>query len=301
MKKEQKSSFLSISLILLSGVLWGTTGVFITYLREAGFDPFQIVFLRSALSTVLLGLFLLITDRKKFKFKLKDIWIFIGTGIVSLMIFTVCNQIAIQYCSMSIASALLYTSPAFIMIFSAFLFKEKLTGRKVTAIIVTIMGCFLVSGLLTPGAEVSTIGVIAGIMSGLCYGLYSIFGRYGVEKYDTLTVTFYTFLLVTIATIPLANLSGIPEVVTSTNGSILPLMLLFGPVTCLSPYLAYTAGLKGTEPGTAGILATLEPVVSTILSIIIFHEIMNWQKVLGIVMILGSVLIVNLKFSLKKK
>lgn len=301
MNKEQKSSFLSISLILLSGVLWGTTGVFITYLREAGFDPFQIVFLRSALSTVLLGLFLLITDRKKFKFKLKDIWIFIGTGIVSLMIFTVCNQIAIQYCSMSIASALLYTSPAFIMIFSAFLFKEKLTGRKITAIIVTIMGCFLVSGLLTPGAEVSTIGVIAGIMSGLCYGLYSIFGRYGVEKYDTLTVTFYTFLLVTIATIPLANLSGIPEVVSSTNGSILPLMLLFGPVTCLSPYLAYTAGLKGTEPGTAGILATLEPVVSTILSIIIFHEIMNWQKVLGIVMILGSVLIVNLRFSLKKK
>ncbi len=298
---NKKSSPISIFLILLSGILWGTTGVFITYLREAGFDPLQIVFLRSALSTVLLGIFLLIKDKSKFKFKLKDVWIFIGTGIISLMIFTICNQIAIKYCSMSIASALLYTSPAFIMIFSAFLFKEKLTGRKVAAIIVTILGCFLVSGILTPGATVSTIGVIAGILSGLCYGLYSIFGRYGVEKYDTMTVTFYTFLLVTLTTIPLANLSTIPETVSNSNGSIIPLMLLFGPVTCLSPYLAYTAGLKGTEPGTAGILATLEPVVSTILSIIIFNEIMNWQKVLGIVMILGSVLIVNIKFSKKIK
>lgn len=299
MNKEQKSSFLSIGLILLSGVLWGTTGVFITYLREAGFDPLQIVFLRSSLSTVILGIFLLITDRSKLKFKLKDTWIFVGTGIVSLMIFTVCNQIAIKYCSLSIASALLYTSPAFIMIFSAFLFKEKLTGRKITAIIVTILGCFLVSGLLTPGAEVSTVGVIAGVISGLCYGLYSIFGRYGVERYDTMTVTFYTFLLVTIATMPLANLTSIPTIVSNADSGILPLMIFFGPVTCLSPYLAYTAGLKGTEPGTAGILATLEPVVSTILSILIFHEVMNWQKVLGIVMILGSVLIVNLHFSKK--
>ncbi len=298
---KQKSSPLSIFLIILSGMLWGTTGVFITYLREAGFDPLQIVFLRSALSTILLGIFLLIKDKSKFKFKLKDIWIFIGTGIISLMIFTICNQIAIKYCSMSIASALLYTSPAFIMIFSAFLFKEKLTGRKVSAIIVTILGCFLVSGILTPGVTVSTIGVIAGIISGLCYGLYSIFGRYGVEKYDTLTVTFYTFLLVTLATIPLANLTGIPAIVSSTKAGVIPLMICFGPITCLAPYLAYTAGLKGTEPGTAGILATVEPVVSTILSIIIFHEVMNWQKVLGIVMILGSVLIVNLRFRKKQK
>ncbi len=301
MNKEQKSSFMSIGLILLSGILWGTTGVFMTYLREAGFDPLQIVFLRSSLSTVLLGLFLLITDRSKLKFKLKDTWIFVGTGIVSLMVFTICNQIAIKYCSLSIASALLYTSPAFIMIFSAFLFKEKLTGRKITAIIVTILGCFLVSGLLTPGASVSTIGVVAGIISGLCYGLYSIFGRYGVERYDTMTVTFYTFLLVTITTLPLANIAEIPEIVSAAEPSIIPLMIVFGPVTCLAPYLAYTAGLKGTEPGTAGILATLEPVVSTVLSIIIFHEIMNWQKVLGIVMILGSVLIVNLHFSKKQK
>ncbi len=297
---KQKSSPISIFLILLSGVLWGTTGVFMTYLREAGFNPLQIVFLRSSVSTLLLGIFLLIRDRSKFKFKLRDSWIFIGTGLISLMIFTICNQIAIKYCSLSIASALLYTSPAFILIFSAFLFKEKLTGRKIIAIIVTIFGCFLVSGLLTPGAEISVIGIVAGVISGLCYGLYSIFGRYGVEKYDTMTITFYTFLLVTLVSLPLADLTSMPAVFTEFEWTV-PLVAFFGPVTCLAPYLAYTAGLSGTEPGTAGILATLEPVVSTILSIIIFHEIMTWQKVLGIVLILGSVLIVNIHLPAKHK
>jgi len=296
---KQKKSVLSISLILLSGILWGTTGVFMTYIREAGFNPFQIVFLRSAGSTVLLALFLLLKDKSKFKFNPKDIWIFIGTGIISLMFFTICNQIAIQYCSLSVASALLYTSPAFIMIFSAFIFKEKMTGRKITAILITIGGCFLVSGILTPGAIISITGIVAGVVSGLCYGLYSIFGRFGVQKYDSMTVTFYTFLLVSLATLPLANFQTMPEYLSTGNG-IVPIVLLFGPVTCLASYLAYTVGLKGTEPGTAGILATVEPVVSTILSILIFHEEMTWQKVLGITMILGSVLIVNIHLPKKK-
>jgi drug/metabolite transporter (DMT)-like permease len=204
-----------------------------------------------------------------------------------------------RLCSLSIAAALLYTSPAFIMIFSRFIFGERLTGAKFIAIAVTVFGCFLVSGLLTPGAVISVPGILAGIAAGLCYGLYSIFGRFGVEKYDSLTVTFYTFLLATAACLPFADFASMPAIFTSADW-VLPLVLTFGPVTCLLPYLFYTAGLAGMEPGTAGILATLEPVVSTVLSVIVFHEAMNWQKVLGIVCILGSVLIVNLRPAQKK-
>lgn len=295
MVNKRKKSAVSVFLIILSGLLWGTTGVFMTYLRLAGFSPFQIVFLRSVLSTVLLAVFLLATNRSAFRIHLKDFWIFFGTGIISLLTFTVCNQVAIQNCSLSVASALLYTSPAFIMIFSAILFKEKLTRKKIIAIAVTVLGCFFVSGILTPGAEVSAFGVAAGVISGLCYGLYSIFGRFGVEKYNTLTVTFYTFLLVTLATLPIADISSFPEIIANADGHVLPLMIFFGPVTCLAPYLAYTEGLKGVEPGTAGILATVEPAVSTVLSVLIFNEVMTVTKVLGIAMILGSVLIVNMR------
>ena len=280
--------------ILFAALLWGTLGVFVTYLRQAEFSTLQIVFLRASVATLLLGIYIAVRDRSKFRIKLRDFWIFIGTGLVSFTLFTVCNQISMRLCSLSIAAALLYTSPAFIMIFSAFIFHEKLTLPKLIAIAVTVFGCFLVSGLLTPGAVISVPGILAGIASGLCYGLYSIFGRFGVEKYDSLTVTFYTFLLATAASVPFADFASMPTVFASADW-VLPLVLTFGPVTCLLPYLFYTAGLAGTEPGTAGILATLEPVVSAVLSVIIFGEAMNWQKVLGIVCILGSVLIVNLK------
>lgn len=298
--KMKPTSAASGFLILLSGLLWGSLGTFITYLRQAGFSMMQLVFARAAVTTILLGLYILIKDRSKFRIRLRDAWIFIGTGLISFTLFTICNQIAMRLCSLSIAAALLYTSPAFIMIFSAFLFKERLTKRKITAIAITVFGCFLVSGILTPGAVVSLPGVAAGILSGLCYGLYSIFGRYGVEKYDTLTVTFYTFLLVTFASLPFSALTTISGCISYASW-VFPVLLLFGPVTCLIPYLTYTAGLAGTETGTAGILATIEPVVSTILSVLIFRETMNWQKVVGIILILSSVLIVNLHLPHFKK
>ncbi len=284
----------AVCLILLSGLLWGTLGTFVTFLREAGLSTMQIVFVRAFVTTLLLALYILITDPKKFRFRLRDSWIFIGTGLISFTLFTVCNQIAMRLCSLSIAAALLYTSPAFIMIFSAFIFKEKLTAPKITAIFVTVLGCFLVSGLLTPGAAVSPPGIAAGLVSGLCYGLYSIFGRFGVEKYHTLTVTFYTFVLVSLASVFFADFPALGDAVSSAPW-VLPTVLLFGPVTCLVPYLAYTAGLSGVEPGTAGILATVEPVVSALFSVFLFHEEMDFRKLLGIACILGSVLIVNCK------
>lgn len=295
----QKHTTASAFFVLLSAILWGTLGVFVTFLRQAGFATMQIVFLRASVSTVLLGIFILLRDPGKFRIRMRDFWIFIGTGLISFTLFTVCNQIAMRLCSLSIAAALLYTSPAFIMIFSRFIFRERLTCAKLIAIAVTVFGCFLVSGLLTPGAVISVPGILAGVASGLCYGLYSIFGRFGVDKYDSLTVTFYTFLLASAASLPFADLAAMPACFASADW-VLPLVLAFGPITCLLPYLFYTAGLAGMEPGTAGILATLEPVVSTLLSVMVFHEEMSWQKVLGIICILGSVLIVNLRPKQKK-
>ncbi len=294
MSDRKPSTARAVFFIILAGVFWGTLGTFVTLLREAGCSTMQIVFLRASLATVLLGAFLLCKDRSLFRFRLRDAWIFIGTGLISFTLFTVCNQISMRLCSLSVAAALLYTSPAFIMIFSAILFKEKLTAPKLTAIAVTILGCFLVSGMLTPGAAVSLPGVAAGVASGLCYGLYSIFGRYGVEKYDTMTVTFYTFLLVSMVSLPFSDFGELPAIVSYADW-VLPCILLFAPVTCLTPYLAYTAGLRGVESGTAGILATVEPVVSAVLAVLIWNEEMNVQKVLGIVLILGSVLLVREK------
>ncbi len=104
-------------------------------------------------------LFLLIFDRKLFVIRLKDLWCFLGTGICSIVFFNFCYFKAITMTSLSVAAILLYTAPAIVMVLSYFLFKEKLTKRKLLALAMTFAGCVLVTGILTEKGSVSFGGL----------------------------------------------------------------------------------------------------------------------------------------------
>ena len=101
--------------ILAAAALWGFMGVFLKMLTAAGFTNLQAVAVRVTLAAVIYALFLLVTDRKAFFVRLRDLWCFIGSGIVSLLLFNICYFNAIALSSMSVAAVLLYTAPAFVM------------------------------------------------------------------------------------------------------------------------------------------------------------------------------------------
>ena len=73
------------------------------------------------------------------------------------------------------------------------------------------------------------------------------------------------------------------------------LCLLAGAVTCYLPYLFYTYGLSGLETGRASILASVEPVVATIIGILVYHETMSLLAALGVALVLSAVVLLNLK------
>lgn len=62
------------------------------------------------------------------------------------------------------------------MVFSIILFKEKLTRRKVAALILTFIGCAFVTGVVKGSQDTSPLGILAGLGSGFGYALtvYSV-------------------------------------------------------------------------------------------------------------------------------
>ena len=68
-------------------------------------------------------------------------------------------------------------------------------------------------------------------------------------------------------------------------------MLLFSVFTALVPYLCYTKGLSAMQASKASVLATTEPVVASIIGIAVFCEGISWQKIIGILLVLGGVLL----------
>ena len=277
-----------VGYIIIGASLWGIIGLFTRPLYESDLSPLQITFSRCFITLAAITIIILILDKKLLRINLKDLWMFIGTGLFSIVFFNVMYFTSQQMISLSTASVLLYTAPCFVMIMSVIIFKEKLTRNKLLALIVAFIGCAFTTGL---GFGDMNIGFLYGILAGFGYALYSIFGKCALRKYGLLTILFYTFLVATICMIPFSDM---PYVISSFGDTeILLLALGLGLLSTVLPYYFYTVGLKGMDAGKASIIAFVEPMVATIVSIIIGDE-FGWMNVLGIVLILGSVILLNI-------
>ncbi len=275
--------------IVVAAILWGMISVFNRMLTSCGLNQLEIVFLRSVVALVGTVVYVAIKDKTLFKIKFRDIWCFVGSGIFSLLFFNVCYFNAMQE-NISVAAVLLYTAPAFVMIMSAILFKESLTFKKLIALVVMLFGCVLVTGI-TAGTNVTATCVFFGIGSGVGYALYSIFSRFALNKgYKSETITLYTFLLATIGNLPMVNYKNI---IASFNISAIVGAIGIGIVCCLLPYIFYTKGLEGVTNGQASVIATVEPVVATFISIM-YGDAFGWNNAFGIFLVLLSIIIINI-------
>ncbi len=274
--------------ILLAGTLWGGISLFLTPLLEVGFTRIQGIVLRCGVAVLFLAGFMLIKDRDLLRIKVKDLWCFVGTGIISLLLFSLCYFYAIEEVGVGVAAILLYTSPAFVMLFSLGLFKEKITGKKILALGCTIWGCVLVSGV-TGAQPIDWRGVLAGIGSGLFYGLYSIFSRYALQRgYKSMTISFYTFLFCLLAVLPFSGPWGTAPAVSL---DIISYSIGLGVLACAMPYIFYTKGLEKVESSKASIIVAVEPVVAFVVGVVIFREGFGLFKLLGIALILSATVI----------
>lgn len=291
--KKYFSRVLPILSILLSGILWGVISLFIRRLSAAGLSTMQVCFVRLFFATPVLVVMALIFSPKHMRIRIKDIWIFFGTGIVSIFLFNFFYFYTIIHAEASIAVVLLYTSPIFVMLLSTIFFKEKVGVKKLISLALTFAGCVLVSGVIGGKLSLRPIVALTGLAAGFFYALYTIFAAIGLKRYDPLTVTAYTFLFAFVAVMPFGDVGGTVTTLFKT-----PTLLLWGAgvgILCtVLPYFFYTWGLKRVEASRASIISASEPLVAALVGILIYGERHNFLKILGIVFVLVAIVVLNL-------
>ena len=295
MSKDKKKFNYGPILIILAACFWGSMGIFVRKLTTYGFTSIQIVAIRVTLAALIFGLFLLIKDRAGFKISPKDIPLFLGLGLGSILFFTICYFAAITIMPLSTAAILLYTSPFWIMLMSVLFFHEKLNAVKIIALIMAFGGCVLVSGI--SGEGITFVGLLLGLGSGIGYGLYSILGTIALKRYSPYTVTTYTFIIAAVGSWFICRPKDMftKFVAAPSLAWLLFFCFLTALITAVIPFLFYTLGLHMVEASKAGILATVEPMVATIIGIVFFSEQLTIFSGLGILLILVAVIILNLK------
>ncbi|MBE5754902.1 MAG: hypothetical protein E7340_06210 [Clostridiales bacterium] len=294
MIKLGESKGLSTVFVLLSGILWGIIAIFVDGLKRVGFSSVDCAGIRCIFTSLFLFFIILIKDPRLLKVQPKDLLLFICSGAFGISVFSLCYFRAIHILGgASVPSLLLNTAPVFVLIIAAIFFKEKITVKKIIALVLALVGVACVSGVFDTNSGVSLEGVIFGVLSGLGYALYSVFTKSLSKKYDALVINFYSFLFAMFIVVPASNLFNNFTLLGTWQGAGYALGLVI--LCTIMPFILYSTGLKNLSVGTVSVMAMLDPITATVIGLAFMGEGVTVFKILGIVLVLGGITILNLK------
>ena len=291
MKNSQAGKY---TLIMVSGCLWGTIGLFIKLLDNAGSSPAYTTFLRMGFAFLILAAAALIKEGAgSFRVSRRTLVTCMMMGVVSMSINNLCYTNAVSLLGMSLGAALLYMAPVFTAIESRVIFSENIGKHKIAAIALNVIGCTLAAtGGDFSGIHVSAAGILFGVGAAFAYSTQNIFGRLATDDAPPFTVAAYNFMFAALFTLLAARpFSGVGDPLD-------PKILLYGFLFALIPtaiaYLLYFVGISGlTESSKVPVLCSLELVVAAILGAAVFSERISVGMAAGIGMIFVSIIVIN--------
>jgi drug/metabolite transporter, DME family len=283
-----RDRLLGVLAVVGAATLWGTLGLFAKILYAEGVSFESLVAVRASVGWAAVFLFVLATGGvKSLRVSGRDLASLIPLGLVGIGFFYLLYFYTIRESTVGTAAILLYSSPAFVVVLARLFLKEPLNAAKVLALAMTIGGVLLVAGAYAPAnLEVTPKVLLTGLLSGLTYGLYSIFGRPVAGRLSPSVILSYALLfgaiLLVVAAIPtFGTLAGLPA------GSYALLFMLAVVHTTLG-FALYTAGLGRLGAGRAAIVATVEPVVAGVLGTALLGEDVTFPKVVGALLVISG-------------
>lgn len=271
--------------IMAAASCWGVIGIFSFIAFSQGLEPMEVAFWRALLAWFFFGGQALL--RKETYFDKKDIPLLVLFGLFGIALFYISYLYAVKNGGAAFASVLLYTAPAWVIVCSFFIYREKLTSNKILAAALVVGGVFLISrtgGNTNSAGELGIVAVLAGLASGFCYSLYYTIGKYFSSRYSSANLFLFVLPVGVLGILPFVNFVHKTPLAWGALIS----------VAFFSTFLAnhcYYLGLKKLEAGKASLVATLEPVVAAIAAYIILGEYFTVLGYFGAVMIVGAVIL----------
>ena len=279
---------------MAAGCLWGTFGILAkTVYALTTLGPISLAFYRLIFAIPFLGL-LSVFKHYPISMTRREVGLFIGFGFFSLTLFEALYFTSLAYTTVQHAAALLYTAPAFVALLSWLFLKERMTPTKIAAIVLSVLGGFLILGLVENEplfASRTQIGDLLALGSGITYSTWYIFGKVLCRNREPTVTSFLGLCIGAVMLFPLAfALEGlrVPQTLTAWE-----LVAVVGIVPTGMAYLLYLTGLKLIDVTVASVFAIMEPITSSILAFYFFQEMFSHISLLGFILIISSILLIS--------
>ncbi|WP_456366570.1 EamA family transporter [Thermococcus sp.] len=271
-------------LVFLAASMWGTLGIFATYIYRYGVDSFTMVFWRVLFALMILGSYIALFLREN-PFTWRRLHFYAVYGLVGVFAFYTLYFYTVKMSSVGFAVLLVYTAPAFSVVLGRLVFGEPVTLEKAIALLMVLLGVVLVAGDVD--FNVGLLPLVTGISTGFVYSLYGIMAKFGVRDERPERVLFMMLFFGLLYLAPFSKFS-VP------SGAV-PYLLGLAFFPTFLGYVLYNYALREVEVSRASIVATVEPVVAIVLAYVLFGEELTIPQILGAVLIIGGSVIVHAK------
>jgi drug/metabolite transporter (DMT)-like permease len=275
--------------IIMAAILWGFIGPFGKVAYSQGMGSLEVAFWRAVFAWCCFSGEILI-KRESIHVARKEFFPLALFSVLCVALLYGAYQIAVDKGGAALASVLLYTAPAWVILLSKVILQEKITKTKLIALSLTLGGitCITLSQadeIPSGNIALASGGIIAGLLSGFCYSLYYILGKFFSEKYSASVLFFYTLLPGALLLTPWFSF-------TEKTGMAWLSLVLLAVFSTYGAYHFYYAGLKYIEAGKASLIATLEPVVASLVAWYWWGEIFSLTGYLGTLLIISAVILI---------
>ena len=290
MKNETNKSKL---FLILSMIIFGTIGIFRKYIP---IPSGALAMFRGIIGAIFLFAIIFIS-RKKLNIKaIKEnlILLIISGALIGfnwILLFEAYN-----YTSVATATLCYYMAPVFVIFASPIFLKENLTLKQLICSVFAILGMVLVSGIFEVG--LNNISEFWGVLLGL--GAAALYASVIIINKKLTNVNSFERTIIQLAA---AGITIIPYTVlfeenstTELNINVVLLILFVGLIHTGIAYALYFGSIKNVKAQTAAIYSYIDPIVATILSVVVLNEKMSLLAVTGAIIVLGATLISEIDF-----
>ncbi len=268
----------------LALLLFGSNGVAASYIA---LSSYEIVFLRSVLGCVMLMVVFFASGHRLTVFQHKKSLFFIAASGFAMALDWLLLFEAYQQIGVSLGMLINYCGPAIVIALSTLLFKERLTFNKLTALLMALLGVFLISGQAAL-AGINSWGLFCAGASALAYAMMVISNKMAREIVGVENATLQLFFATAAIVLFVGCKQGLHMEIHSNDW--LPILWI-GLLNTGGGCYYYFSSIGRLPVHTVAICGYLEPLAAVLFAAVFLHETMLPLQILGAVLIVGGALL----------
>lgn len=296
--KKTKTTAVSIAMLILSMVIFGTIGIF---RKMIPMGSGYIALVRGAVGAVLLFAVVAVRGHgRPFGIRGRKFWLLGAAGAFIGLNWMLLFE-SYNYTTVSVATLCYYMEPTIVVILSVFLFGERMSVKKAVCLVLSLLGMVLVSGVLEGGSLTgdSMKGIAFALGAALLYSAVVLINK-KVDGTDPFEKTALELAFAAAVMVPYLFLTGGFKTEAPSFETVM-LLILVGVVHTGVAYLLYFASMDGLKAQTVALFSYVDPVSALLLSAVILDEKTGLLGGIGACLILGSAIAPEIEFKKEEK